>query len=181
MGNILAWIKSKSFNWKVLFGAGLIFGVICFIMTNKVIEFTSKSDAFCAACHEMKTAYSTWELSTHGANHNGIRVECIQCHLPPREKYFSHLTVKAYTGIKDVVLHYIGGEYEPDTLRKEVLKKISSNRCLNCHNSLLTKPSGAEAMKAHIASLVRPETPEGRCVACHEKVGHERINVLFSE
>jgi hypothetical protein len=58
----------------------------------------SKS-AYCGSkCHEMNNAYLTWELSPHGTNSLGFRVECIDCHLPVKDRYFAHITAKAYEG-----------------------------------------------------------------------------------
>ena len=162
------------------FALGLICAVAAFIIINAVLVPTSKNEFCGAVCHEMNTSYKTWELSSHGANKFGFRVECIDCHLPPKEKFFTHLAAKSYEGAKDGIKHVFGGEYDVEKVRTKVLDHFPSKRCLHCHDSLLTKPSGAAARKAHLASLERPETPENRCVHCHEYVGHERHSKLFS-
>lgn len=162
------------------FLTGFVAAVLGFLAINAAMKYTSRSE-FCAAkCHEMKTAYRTWELSAHGANKYGLRVECIDCHLPPKDKFFAHLAAKSYAGAKDICKHYLGGEYDLEKTRKNVLDHISSQRCLHCHDSLLGKPGSSAARKAHLASLARPEAPENRCVACHEDAGHQRQKKLFS-
>lgn len=131
-------------------------------------------------CHEMNAAYLGWELSPHGANSYGIRVECIDCHLPPKEKYFTHITAKAYEGAKDTYVHYFGGPYDTEKVRKRVLSHLSNQRCVHCHNHLLGKPGNSAARTAHTAALAEPGIPENRCVECHEDAGHQRQSKLFS-
>lgn len=163
---------------------GFLTGFLCavagFVAVNAMLGPTSKSEFCGAACHEMNTAYRTWELSTHGANKSGFRVECIDCHLPPKDEFFSHLVAKSYEGAKDGYRHFFGGEYDGEKVRKRVLEHIPGERCLHCHDSLLTKPSGSAAREAHLAALGRPDLPENRCARCHEYVGHERHSKLFS-
>ena len=79
-----------------MFLAGFVFALLCFVALNAAMVPVSKSEYCGSKCHEMNTAYLTWELSPHGSNSKGIRVECIDCHLPEKEKYFAHITAKAY-------------------------------------------------------------------------------------
>jgi len=144
------------------------------------MEPASKSDFCGSKCHEMKAAYRTWELSTHGANEYGFRVECIDCHLPAKDKYFAHVAAKMYEGAKDIYKHYFGGEYDTERIRQKVLDHIPSQRCLNCHDDLLARPGNSAARIAHVASLNQPQAAENRCVRCHENAGHERQSKLFS-
>lgn len=162
---------------------GFLVGIVCavgaFVAINAVLAPTSKNEFCGSACHEMNTAYQTWELSPHGANKYGVSVDCIDCHLPPKEKFFAHLAAKSYEGAKDGIMH-VFGEYEVEKVRTKVLGRFPSKRCLHCHDSLLKKPSGSAARKAHTAALDDPDAPEKRCVDCHENVGHERESKLFS-
>lgn len=162
------------------FIAGVLCAIVGFVVINVVVEHTS-TPKFCGAtCHEMNTAYRTWELSPHGANEYGFRVECVDCHLPPKDKFFVHLAAKSYAGLKDTGMHLLGGEYDVESMRKKVVENIPSERCLHCHDALLTKPSSSAARTAHAAVLSGPKEPQNRCVACHEDVGHERHSKLFS-
>jgi len=163
------------------FLAGVVFAVLCFIGLNAVMEPVSTSEYCGSKCHEMNTAYLSWELSPHGANEKGIRVECIECHLPPKDKYFRHIAAKAYTGAKDIYKHYFGPEYDAQLMRKNVLQQMSNQICLHCHDNLLGKPGSSAARIAHTAVLAEPGAPENRCVECHEDAGHQRQNKLFSE
>jgi len=165
---------------SVTFIIGIAFAILCFIGLNAAMEPTSKSEFCGSRCHEMKAAYRSWELSAHGANKYGIQVGCVDCHLPSKDDYFTHMTVKTYKGLKDIYKHHFGGEYEVEEIRKKVVADISSKQCLHCHDDLLAKPSNSKARLAHAAALNEPESPENRCVECHEDAGHERQRKLFS-
>ena len=158
---------------------GFVFAILCFLGLNAAMEPVSKSEYCGGECHEMSTAYQSWELSVHGGNKYGYRVECIDCHLPAKDRYFTHVVAKAYEGGKDVYAHYFGDEYDVEKQRLDVLGHIPNERCQNCHDDLLFKPSDAAARTAHQAVKAEPDKPENRCVECHEHIGHERQNTLF--
>lgn len=162
------------------FLAGFVFALLCFVALNAAMVPVSKSEYCGGKCHEMNTAYLTWELSPHGTNSKGIRVECIDCHLPEKEKYFAHITAKAYEGAKDMYKHYFGDEYDGEKIRLKVLSHLPNERCLHCHDNLLARPGSSAARIAHTAALSRPDAQENRCIQCHEDVGHQRQNKLFS-
>lgn len=108
----MAWFVSRVTSRVLRFGKrhgcafviGFVFAMLCFIALNAMMKPLSRSGYCGGKCHEMKTAYQSWELSVHGANKSGIRVECVDCHLPSREKYFAHVVAKAYNRIFPAVL-----------------------------------------------------------------------------
>lgn len=171
---MIGWISRVLKRWALIFLAGFVFAILCFVAVNAAMEPVSKSEYCGTNCHEMDTAYQSWKLSIHGANERGLRAECIDCHLPSKDKYFTHIVVKAYEGGKDMYKHHFGGEYDIEKIREEVLEHIPNQRCLNCHVDLLAKPSGDEAKEAHAESLSSPDELENRCVECHEEIGHQR-------
>lgn len=158
---------------------GFVFAILCFVALNAAMEPVSKSEYCGGQCHEMNTAYQSWELSVHGSNKYGFRVECIDCHLPAKDSYFSHITAKAYEGGKDLYKHYFGEEYNLEKQRRDVLDHIPNKRCQHCHDDLLGKASGSSARTAHQAVIADPDKPENRCVECHENAGHERQSKIF--
>ena len=93
---MISWIRRIIKKYGQIFIAGFAFAIICFIVLNLAMEPVSTSEYCGSKCHEMNTAYQSWELSTHGSNVKGIRVACIECHLPPKDRYFSHIIAKAY-------------------------------------------------------------------------------------
>jgi nitrate/TMAO reductase-like tetraheme cytochrome c subunit len=163
-----------------IFLVGFAFAILCFIGINAAMEPASKSEFCGSKCHEMKTAYRTWELSVHGANKYGFRVDCVNCHLPSKDRYFTHVATKAYVGSMDIFKHFFIGGYDIEKARKKALEHMPNERCVHCHDSLLTKPGSSSARKAHFASLSRPDAPENKCVECHQGTGHERQNKLFA-
>ena len=165
--------------WLALF-LGFVFAILCFVVLEKMMIPVSLSSYCGSKCHEMNTAYQTWELSVHGTNENGFRVECVDCHLPPKDDFFRHIAAKMYAGAKDTYKHHFGEEYDIEKIRIKVVDHISSQHCMHCHDDLLAKPSDSGARKAHMASLNAPDSLEHRCVKCHEDTGHERKNKLFS-
>lgn len=132
-------------------------------------------------CHEMNTAYQTWELSSHGANKFGFRVECVDCHLPPKETFFRHVAAKGYEGGKDIYKHYLGGDHKVKEASKRAMDKIPNDRCMYCHDDLLAKPGSPAARTAHAEVLDPPEGARHKCLDCHQDAGHERQNRLFSQ
>lgn len=169
MGKIFQAVKKRILTFIV----GVGFAVLCFVGLNAAMETTSTSQYCGGRCHEMQTAYQTWEISEHGSGRNGVRIECIKCHLPPKEKYFAHVAAKGYCGAKGVYKHYFGGEYDLEKTRKKVWDSMQDETCVYCHNNLLARPSDTAARIAHTASLARPNSPEARCLACHEDTGHQ--------
>ena len=163
-----------------IFLVGFAFAILCFIGINDAMETASKAEFCGSKCHEMKTAYRTWELSVHGANKYGFRVDCVNCHLPSKDRYFTHVATKAYVGSMDIFKHFFIGGYDIEKARKKALEHMPNKRCVHCHDSLLTKPGSSSARKAHFASLSQPDAPENKCVECHQGTGHERQNKLFA-
>ena len=170
--------KVMSRIWVFL--AGLVCAILCFFGLNAAMLPVSKSEYCGSKCHEMNAAYLSWELSPHGANAHGVRIECVDCHLPPKEKYFTHIAAKTRDGAKDIYKHYFGGQYDIEKMRQRVLSRLSNPRCLYCHDHLFDKPGSSAARAAHTAALAEPDVPENRCVECHQDAGHQRHSKLFS-
>ena len=160
--------------------AGFLLAVACFLALNAAMDPLSTSEFCGTACHEMKYIHRNWKESYHGSNELGIQVECIECHLPPREKYFTHLTAKSIYGIRDLYKHILG-EYDADQARRKVVEGFSNKNCLHCHNDLLSSPSCPAAKYSHIGSLNYPADPYGNCLKCHPDAGHKNKNSLNPE
>ena len=164
-----------------VFLAGFAFAILCFLGLNAVMEPTSKSEFCGTKCHEMKTAYQSWELSVHGANKYGIQVECVDCHLPSKkDEYFAHVFRKALDGGRDFFKHHFIGGYNTEEVRARAQEHMPNKRCMHCHDSLLTKPGSSEARQAHMEVLNPSDESEMKCIECHEGVAHQRQNKLLS-
>lgn len=177
---IIGWGWRVFRKWGPAFIGGLAFAIVCFIAINAAMEPVS-TNAYCGtACHEMNTAYRTWEISVHGSNTDGITVGCIDCHLPPKEDYFTHLTAKAYAGAKDLYKHHFGPPYDLPAIRQKVIDHMSNEICVHCHDNLLVRPSSAKSRLAHLAAIQDPEKPENKCIECHQDSGHQRQTTLYA-
>ncbi len=163
------------------FLGGFIFAILLFVFINVATEPASRSEFCSSTCHEMNTASKAWELSVHGANRLGIRVECVDCHLPPKENFFTHVATKAFVGTTDVLIHLFGEDYDLEKSRQKAIEHMSNETCLHCHDDLLARPTNSAARKPHMEVLNRPDAEENRCVNCHEDAGHQRQSKLFSQ
>ncbi len=165
-------------KYIVGFVIGIVFSVLSFLTINTVSKPFSSPEYCGSNCHEMGSAYRSWELSAHHANNHGVIVECIDCHLPAKDKFFSHMTAKALAGAKDTFKHHFGGEYDSEQMQAKVQEEMPNSRCLKCHSGLLVKPSSSASRIAHQAVL-DPGEEEYRCVECHSPL-HERTKTIYS-
>jgi cytochrome c-type protein NapC/trimethylamine-N-oxide reductase cytochrome c-type subunit TorC len=175
----MGWIVRTFKRYGFAFLAGLVFAIACFLAVNAIARPFSTSQYCGSKCHEMGDSYRSWELSVHYANRSGVVAECVDCHLPPKEKFFAHLIAKAYAGGKDIYKHHFGNEYDAEKLRKKVLDNIPNGRCLKCYSNLLAKAASSAARIAHQATLNPIEDIKTRCVECHQQL-HERERRVFS-
>ncbi len=162
-------------RYGLSFAAGLAFAIILFIAVNAAGKPLSRSEYCGTTCHEMDGAYKSWQASVHGANKKGLRAECIDCHLPPKDRYFSHMTAKALAGGKDLIKHFFGGEYDADATSQKVIEHLSNKRCQHCHVDLLAMPANDMVKEAHAEVLETSGRPEEiKCTECHEDAAHDR-------
>jgi len=177
--------KPAAAIWRILrsrcmaFVLGIGFAVTAFIMITLAAKPFSTPQYCGGTCHEMNSAYKTWELSAHHANNSGVAAECIDCHLPPEKNFFAHMTAKAAAGAKDIFKHHFGGKYDVEKMRTEVLTHMPNSRCLKCHSSLMVKPSSSAAAMAHREVLNPTAQDVLRCVDCHDEL-HERYRKIYS-
>jgi cytochrome c nitrite reductase small subunit len=175
---IIIKLLQKLRKYIVGFVIGIVFAVVSFVTINTVSKPFSSPEYCGSSCHEMGSAYRSWELSAHHANSHGVVVECIDCHLPPKDKFFSHMTAKSFAGIKDTIKHHFGGEYDSEKMQAKVREEMPNKRCLKCHSGLLVKPSSSGSRIAHQAVLNSGQE-EQRCVKCHSQL-HERTKAIYS-
>ena len=165
----------KRYRWAFI--AGILFATVCFVVLDAATP-TLSSPQFCGTlCHEMGEVHENWKLSTHHNNPKGVSVGCVDCHLPPKERFFSHHAAKAWTSGKDTFLHFFGGDYEPEQVRRAVVDAMKNESCVYCHNNLLAQPSSSAVGIIHAVSLDEPENINYRCAKCHDNL-HGQQEVL---
>jgi len=163
----------------ILFVPGFILALLLFVAINAAMEPVSTSEYCGTKCHEMNTVYQTWQLSAHGTNEYGLRAECVDCHLPSKEKYFTHLIAKGLAGAKDAYKHYITKDYDEEKAREIVTTHFKNEMCLHCHKDLLAKPDNETAFEVHTQVLHPEDDTEFKCIDCHEGIAHDRESKLF--
>ena len=162
--------KFKPLLWVLL---GIVVAFPLFSLTYYTMVRTS-TPQFCASCHEIQPAFDAWKTSTHVNNPQGIVVDCMDCHLPPPQETFSFFYAKTLHGMKDVLVHMLGGgkRYDRKESRLRTYKTMGNGQCLKCHRNLLYMPHKRGAMLAHRSVLYAREGYEKKCVDCHRNLVH---------
>ncbi len=131
-------------------------------LANNIIRKTS-TDAYCMSCHAHPNAEKTWRLSTHHDNPSGVKIQCVECHLPPRKQGF--LKAKVKHGVHDA---WIQLTKDPESINWEEKSRLENaihftykKSCIRCHQILFPTTLSKEGDEAHL-----------RCINCHLNVGH---------
>jgi len=165
----------------ILIALGILIAFPLFSMSYFTMVRTSTPD-FCASCHEIKPAVVAWRASTHTNNTAGVVVDCMDCHLPAPQDTFDFFFAKTYHGIKDVVLHFFGGEYDREKARNNMYAAFENSECQKCHRNLLHMPYKRGAMLAHRSVLYAKPGYEKKCLDCHYDLVHsEKGLVMFRQ
>ncbi len=177
---------SKPF-WKkavkpaIFIAIGIIIAFPLFSISYFTMVRTSTPD-FCASCHEIKPAVVEWRSSTHTNNAAGVVVDCMDCHLPAPQDTFDFFFAKTYHGIRDVILHFVGGDYDREKSRQNAYAYIENSECQKCHRNLLHMPYKRGAMLAHRSVLYARSGYEKKCTDCHYDLVHsERGLVMYRQ
>jgi sulfatase modifying factor 1 len=165
-------IKRKHY---LMFIAGGLSAVLFFALFNKTIHYTS-TDKFCATCHVHPHADATWKLSTHHNTRSGVSVNCVDCHLPPKEQNFQFITRKAYHGFHDFYVYLVKDSADIDWTEKRSIdaakRFVYEDGCKKCHINMFPSTLNVLGGEAHLKYLRNPEN--STCLQCHLNVGHYR-------
>lgn len=167
-------LKRKS-SWRWIFPvAGIILGAAAVLGTNRAVKVTSTSE-YCQSCHIHTGADEAWLQSTHYINESGVRVGCVECHLPPHGT-FKHFTTKVKTGVHDFFAYHFKDSASFDWERKQQLEHavniVFNESCEECHQNLFPKGLTEEGGKAHLYYDMNAEKLELQCINCHLDAGH---------
>ena len=162
--------KQRRFR-GLIFIAGALLATLIFFLGNKAVVKTS-SDEYCASCHVHPHSTQSWKLSTHVDNARGIKVHCVDCHLPPHGE--GYLVEKVRTGARDVWSNWFK---DPETLDWEAKSAIEyakkhtfQSSCIHCHENNYPLGLSKEGREAHLYYEGRED--ELHCINCHITVGH---------
>lgn len=152
----------------------VVFTVVIVSVFNKVNHYTS-SNEYCMSCHVHTESDVMWRFSTHYNNTSGNVVNCIECHLPPKEDGLMKYTfAKAKHGIKDVYgyLTKDSADFQwelrshPDIAERFVY----DDGCIKCHQNLFPSTLNAAGCEAHLYYEANADNKS--CISCHISVGH---------
>ncbi len=171
--------KLKLPNWTCLtFFSGIFICIILLIITTKAVKKTS-TDEYCQSCHIHTLADDTWKKSTHFYNKSGVKVHCVECHLPPKD-HPSYLFQKTRTGLKDLYSFYFKDhksfDWESKRLLEYAVKIVYNESCIKCHQNLYSKGLSIEGGTAHLYYEKNSEKLNLQCINCHLDVGHYNPN-----
>lgn len=156
--------------------AGILIAFPIFSITYYTMVRTS-TPQFCASCHEIQFAYNSWKTSTHANNAQGFVADCMDCHLPAPHDTFDFFYAKTAHGIKDVFVHFFGGEYDREKVRNNAYASFKNHQCQKCHRNILHIPNKRGAMLAHRTVLNPMPGYEKKCVDCHRNLVHVKREV----
>ncbi len=156
---------------RYIFLSGVLITALFIFLGNKAVVKTS-TDEYCASCHVHPHSTQSWKRSTHYDNHRGIRVHCVECHLPPHGD--GYLLEKAKTGIRDVWANWFKDSASFNWEEKSQIEYARGHAfessCIHCHQNNYPLGLTAEGREAHLYY----EKQEGKlhCINCHITVGH---------
>ena len=172
--------KRKSFY---LF-TGTALGIIIAISVYQTSVYFSTNES-CMMCHVHPHAEETWKQSVHMNNRSGTKVDCIDCHLPPKNNTWDHYTAKAKLGIKDAWGYFMKDSVDFDWEKKseleEAVKFIPNESCKECHYNLFPQGVTDDAITAHLYYEENEKKLDLQCISCHLDVGHYNPNYKHSK
>jgi cytochrome c-type protein NapC/trimethylamine-N-oxide reductase cytochrome c-type subunit TorC len=164
-----------------LVAIGIVIAFPLFSISYYTMVRTS-TPGFCASCHEIKPAVRAWRASTHVNNAAGVMVDCMDCHLPAPQNTFEFFFAKTYHGLKDVVLHFVGGTYSREHARQAAYESFENSQCQKCHRNILYMPRSRGAMLAHRAVVYARPGYAKKCIDCHYDLVHsDKAQVMFRQ
>ncbi len=161
----------RAFKPVVFIVIGIVIAFPLFSMSYYTMVRTSTPE-FCASCHEIQSAYNSWKTSTHVNNAQGFVADCMDCHLPAPHDTFNFFYQKTFHGIKDIIVHFMQGEYDRPKNREKAYASFKNEQCMKCHRNLLYIPDKRGAMLAHRTVVYPRPGYEKKCVDCHRPLVH---------
>lgn len=172
--------KGKPFIFIV--GLALGIGIVASAYLTSVYFSTDES---CMICHMHPHVEDSWKLSTHVNNKSGVKVHCIDCHLPPRNNTWDHYTAKLKLGLKDTWGYLTKDSADIDWDMKSQLeyavKYIPNESCVECHQNLFPQGITQDGITAHLYYEENEKKLDLQCISCHLDVGHYNPNYNHSK
>jgi formylglycine-generating enzyme required for sulfatase activity len=162
----------------MVFIAGGLLGMAVVLFGNRMMHHTG-TDEYCMSCHVHPHATDSWKLSTHYNNASGVKVHCIDCHLPPKGDWH-YFKEKACTGLHDLWAYWTKDSAEFNWERKKQLDYavniVYNESCKECHVNLFPKGLSDDGSTAHLYYEENEKKLNLQCISCHLAVGHHNPN-----
>ena len=157
-----------------LFFPGILIGILLMWGGGKAVEATS-TDKFCNSCHIHPQAETSWKKSLHYETKSGVRIHCVECHLPPKGK--GYLPQKVRTGLRDVYSQWFKDSASFNWEQKSQLEfarnHVYESTCVSCHKNIFPVKLTKEGSDAHLYYDNQIKKGEDiRCINCHLNAGH---------
>ncbi len=173
--------RKKSFfrgkTFFLLLGIGL--GIAAMIGVYQTSVYFS-TDESCMMCHVHPHAEETWKIGKHVNNGSGVKVHCVDCHLPPKHDTWAHYSAKAKLGAKDLWGYLTKDSADFDWDNKSQLEHavmfIPNESCKECHQNLFPEGIENDGITAHLHYEENEKKLDLQCISCHLDAGHYNPN-----
>ena len=170
-------MSKKSWIFLALL-TGLVLGLVLMILFNTAVQKTSTND-YCMSCHVHTDADAAWKQSSHYNNPSGTKVDCVECHLPPKGTP-GYYAAKMKTGVKDLWAFWTKDKEELDFESKKELEHavgiVYNASCKECHVNLFPQGISDDGVIAHLYYEENEKKLDLQCISCHLDVGHYNPN-----
>ena len=172
-------LKIKGNKKLIIFLTGAILGFGAFIAAYETSVYFSSNES-CMMCHVHPHAEETWKQSVHHNSKSGVVVNCVDCHLPPKDHTWNHYSAKVKMAVKDVwgflVKDSADFDWEMKSELENAVKYIPNESCKNCHKNLFPARLTDEGITAHLYYENNEKKLDLQCISCHLDVGHYNPN-----
>jgi formylglycine-generating enzyme required for sulfatase activity len=163
----------------LIFVAGLIVGIALFISGYQISVYFSSNES-CMMCHVHPHAEQTWKQSVHVNSKSGVMINCIDCHLPPKDQTWNHYSAKLKLGVKDLwgYLTKDSADFNWD-MKSELehaVKFVYNESCKSCHQNLFPSRITNDGITAHFYYEENEKKLNLQCISCHLNAGHYNPN-----
>jgi len=178
--------KRKSFfrrkSFYLLTGMILGLGIAISLYQTSVYFSTNES---CMMCHVHPHVENSWKLSSHYNNRSGTKVNCIDCHLPPKNNTLDHYSAKVKLATRDLWAYLTkdSADFNWDRLSEveNAVKYIPNESCKECHHNLFPEKINNDGITAHLYYEGNEKKLNLQCISCHLAVGHYNPNYKHSK
>jgi formylglycine-generating enzyme required for sulfatase activity len=161
---------------------GFTFGILATIYSNKAIEATSTNES-CEICHVHPHVFESWKRSVHYDTRVGIRIGCVDCHLPPKGQ--NYLIEKIKASSRDAYGYIFKDSADFNWEEKSTLDAASHHvfqeSCNKCHPNLFPLTLTKDGQNAHLYYSQNEKEKGLLCINCHLNVGHYDPNALHAK